>query len=168
MPPAAQPTCPFCDLIHGAGEVSICYEDADVVAFMDIQPVNTGHLLVVPREHHESLEDIPHALATHLFEVAMQLAPVVKRVCGAAGMNILVNSGAAAGQDVFHYHVHVIPRRPGDGFDVPLPFAGSQMPDRTVLDASAARIIAAMRDPVAKRPDRRIASEDRRAPSRRI
>jgi histidine triad (HIT) family protein len=167
MPPAAKPTCPFCDLIHGAGEVSICYEDADVVAFMDIQPVNTGHLLVVPREQHESLEDIPHALATHLFGVAMQLAPVVKRVCGAAGMNILVNSGAAAGQDVFHYHVHVIPRRPGDGFDVPLPFAGSQMPDRTVLDASAARIIAAMRDPVAKRPDRRIASEDRRAPSRR-
>jgi histidine triad (HIT) family protein len=166
MPPAAQPTCPFCDLIHGAGEVSICYEDADVVAFMDIQPVNTGHLLVVPREHHESLEDIPHALATHLFDVAMQLAPAVKHVAAAAGMNILVNSGAAAGQDVFHYHVHVIPRRPGDGFDVPLPFAGSQMPDRTVLDASAARIISTMRDPVAIRPDRRVASEDRRTPSR--
>jgi histidine triad (HIT) family protein len=167
MPPAAQPTCPFCDLLHGAGEVSICYEDADVVAFMDIQPVNPGHLLVVPREHHESLEDIPHALATHLFDVAMQLAPVVKHVAGAAGMNILVNSGEAAGQDVFHYHVHVIPRRRGDGFDVPLPFAGSQMPDRTVLDASAARIIAAMRDPVAIRPDRRVASEDRRAASPR-
>jgi histidine triad (HIT) family protein len=166
MPPAAKPTCPFCDLIHGAGEVSICYEDADVVAFMDIQPVNPGHLLVVPREHHESLEDIPHALATHLFDVAMQLAPVIKHVAAAAGMNILVNSGAAAGQDVFHYHVHVIPRRPGDGFDVPLPFAGSQMPDRTVLDASAARIISAMRDPVAIRPDRRVANEDRRAPSR--
>ena len=81
-------------------------------------------------------------------------------------MNILVNSGAAAGQDVFHFHVHVIPRCPDDGFDVPLPFAGSQMPDRTVLDANAARIIAALRDPVAARPNRREASEDRRAPSR--
>jgi histidine triad (HIT) family protein len=163
MPPAAQASCPFCDLIHGAGEVSMCYVDVDVVAFLDIQPVNPGHLLVVPREHYESLEDIPHALATHLFEVAMQLAPVVKRVGDAAGMNVVVNSGAAAGQDVFHFHVHVIPRRPGDGFDIPLPFAGSQMPDRTVLDANAARIIATLRDPVALRPDRRVASGDRRS-----
>jgi histidine triad (HIT) family protein len=166
MPAAPQPTCPFCDLIRGAGEVSMCYEDGDVVAFMDIQPVNAGHVLVVPREHYESLEDIPHSLATHLFDVAMQLAPVVKHVGGADGMNILVNSGAAAGQDVFHFHVHVVPRCPGDGFDIPLPFAGSQMPDRTVLDANAARIIAALRDPVAHRPNRREAKEDRRAPSR--
>src|SRR5215210_3141935 len=157
MPAAPQPTCPFCDLIRGAGEVSMCFEDGDVVAFMDIQPVNPGHVLVVPREHFESLEDIPHSLATHLFDVAMQLAPVVKHVGGAAGMNILVNSGAAAGQDVFHYHVHVIPRRPNDGFDVPLPFGGSQMPDRTVLDANEARTISALRDPVAMRQDRRVA-----------
>ncbi|HEV7994227.1 MAG TPA: HIT family protein [Gemmatimonadaceae bacterium] len=163
MPAAPQPTCPFCDVIHGAGEVSMCFEDGDVVAFMDIQPVNAGHVLVVPREHYESLEDIPHALATHLFDVAMQLTPVVKHVAGADGMNIVVNSGAAAGQDVFHFHVHVIPRCTGDGFDVPLPFAGSQMPDRTVLDANAARIIAALRDPVVRRPDRRIANEERRA-----
>lgn len=144
----------------------MCFEDADVVAFLDIQPVNPGHVLVVPREHFESLEDIPHSLATHLFDVAMQLAPVVKHVCGADGMNILVNSGAAAGQDVFHYHVHVIPRRPHDGFDVPLPFAGSEMPDRTVLDANAARIIATLRDPVAARPNRREAKQDRRSPLR--
>jgi len=86
----------------------------------------------------------------------------VKHVGDADGLNILVNSGAAAGQDVFHYHVHVIPRCPDDGFDVPLPFAGSQMPDRTVLDANAARIISALRDPVALRQDRRVANEDRR------
>ena len=144
----------------------MCFEDADVVAFLDIQPVNAGHLLVVPREHYESLDDIPHSLAMHLYEVAMELAPVVKQVAGADGMNIVVNSGAAAGQDIFHYHVHVIPRRPGDGFDVPLPFAGSQMPDRTVLDMNAARIIAALRDPVAarQRKERRGADADRRAP----
>jgi histidine triad (HIT) family protein len=143
----------------------MCYEDKDVVAFMDIQPVNAGHVLVVPREHYESLEDIPRELATHLFDVAMQLAPVVKHVGDADGLNILVNSGAAAGQDVFHYHVHVIPRCPDDGFDVPLPFAGSQMPDRTVLDANAARIIAALRDPIVQRPNRRTANEERRASS---
>ena len=157
MPPASAPTCPFCDLIRGAGEVSMCYEDADVVAFMDVQPVNAGHVLVVPREHFAGLDDIPHSLAMHLFEVAMELAPVVKQVAHSDGMNVVVNSGAAAGQDVFHYHVHVIPRRAGDGFDIPLPFAGSEMPDRTVLDVHAARIIAAFRDPVAsrKRTERR-------------
>ena len=145
----------------------MCFEDAEVVAFMDIQPVNAGHVLVVPREHYESLEDIPPSLASHLFQVAMQLAPVVKQVAGAAGLNLVVNSGAAAGQDVFHYHVHVIPRRPADGFDIPLPFGGSEMPDRTVLDMNAARIIAALRDPVAsrKRVERRQAVTDRRSPS---
>jgi histidine triad (HIT) family protein len=164
MPPASPPSCPFCDLIRGAGEVSMCFEDADVVAFLDIQPVNPGHVLVVPRTHYESLQDVPHALAMHLFEVAMELAPVVKQVGGADGLNLVVNSGAAAGQDVFHYHVHVIPRRPDDGFEVPLPFAGSQMPDRTVLDMNAARIIAALRDPLAsrKRPERRMSEADRR------
>jgi histidine triad (HIT) family protein len=140
--------CTFCDLIAGAAEVSVCYEDADAIAFMDIQPVNPGHLLVVPRRHYESLADIPAELAMDLFAVATRLAPVVMRVAGAAGMNIVVNSGAAAGQDVFHYHVHVIPRREGDGFDVPLPFAGSSMPERERLDAAAARIISAMRDPM--------------------
>jgi histidine triad (HIT) family protein len=145
----------------------MCYEDSDVVAFLDIQPVNAGHVLVVPREHFESLEDIPHTLAMHLFEVAMQLAPVVKHVAHADGLNVVVTSGAAAGQDVFHYHVHVIPRTAGDGFDIPLPFGGSQMPDRTVLDANAARIISALRDPVAtrKRSERRSAVTDRRTPS---
>ncbi len=143
----------------------MCFEDADVVAFMDIQPVNSGHLLVVPREHFESLLDIPHGLAMHMFEVAMELAPVVKQVADATGLNIVVNSGEAAGQDVFHYHVHVIPRSPDDGFDIPLPFGGSNMPDRTVLDMNAARIIAAFRDPVAtkKRKERR--AGDRRGKS---
>lgn len=144
--------CTFCDLIQGAGEVSICYEDAITIAFMDIQPVSPGHTLVVPRQHYESLVDLPHDVAMHLFEVAMRLGPVIRKVAGAEGMNIVVNSGAAAGQDVFHYHVHVIPRVEGDGFDIPLPFAGSQMQERERLDATAARIIAAMRDPMRATP----------------
>ena len=140
--------CTFCDLIHGAGEVSICYEDADAIAFMDVQPVNTGHVLVVPRRHFERFEEVPAELAMHLFRVATRLVPVVKRVAKAEGMNIVVNSGTAAGQDEPHYHVHLIPRCSGDGFDVPLPFQGSDMPDRTVLDATAVRIMTELRDPV--------------------
>ena len=141
--------CTFCDLIHGAGEVSICYEDADSVAFMDVQPVNAGHVLVVPRRHVERFEDVPAELAMHLFRVTTRIAPAVKKVAGAEGINIVVNSGSAAGQDEPHYHVHIIPRRADDGFDIPLPFAGSSMPDRTLLDATAARILTALRDPVA-------------------
>ena len=139
--------CIFCDLIQGAGEVSICYEDAESIAFMDIQPVNGGHVLVVPRDHYESLCDVPPAIAMHLFEVSMRLAPIIRDVTECADMNLVVNSGEAAGQNVFHYHVHLIPRRKSDGFDIPLPFPGSEMPDRTFLDATAARIIASLRDP---------------------
>jgi histidine triad (HIT) family protein len=114
---------------------------------MDIQPVNPGHVLVVPRQHYESLADLPADLARHLFDVALRLAPIVRRLADADGLNVIVNSGASAGQDVFHYHVHVIPRRTEDGFTVSLPFADSTTPDRTLLDAMAARIIAELRDP---------------------
>ena len=126
----------------------MCYEDVEALAFLDIQPVNPGHILIVPRRHYESLDDIPLAVAMHLFRIAMKLGPVVKNATGSAGTNIVVNSGTAAGQDVFHYHVHVIPRRAGDGFDVPLPFPGSDMPARDVLDAMAARIHAEIHDPL--------------------
>jgi histidine triad (HIT) family protein len=146
--PKADVHCIFCDLIHGAAEVSVCYEDPDALAFMDIQPVNAGHVLVVPRQHFESLVDTPPELAMHLFDVSMRLAEVIRKVTTCEDMNIVVNSGKTAGQDVLHYHVHLIPRREEDGFDIPLPFDGSEMPDRTLLDAVAVRIIAALRDPV--------------------
>jgi histidine triad (HIT) family protein len=151
MPEAAmmdKEHCTFCNLIRGAAEVSLCHEDSDAIAFMDIQPVNNGHVLVVPREHYESLLEVPQELGIHLFRVTMQLANAVRHVSGCEDLNIVVNSGKAAGQDEPHYHVHIIPRREGDGFDIPLPFNGSAMPDRTVLDAYAARIIAALRDPM--------------------
>ncbi|MGH7663721.1 MAG: HIT family protein [Gemmatimonadaceae bacterium] len=151
--------CIFCDLVRGAAEVSVCYEDATAIAFMDIQPVNSGHTLVVPRQHYESLDDIPIEVGRHLFEVAMRLGPVVRKIFGAAGTNIIVNSGAAAGQDVFHYHVHIIPRRRGDRFEVALPFEGSEMPDRTQLDAAAARIISAMRDPMGREHARQVTAK---------
>ena len=140
--------CTFCDLIKGAAEVSVCHEDADSIAFMDIQPVNSGHVLVVPRAHYNSLLDVPPEIGVHLFQVTMRLAGAIRRVTGCDDMNIVVNSGAAAGQDEPHYHVHIIPRRVDDGFEINLPFSGSAMPDRTLLDAMAVQLIAAMRDPM--------------------
>ncbi len=140
--------CIFCDLIRGAAEVSMVYEDAMAIAFLDIQPVNPGHVLVVPREHYETLQDIPRRVGAHLYEVAAKLIPVVQAAAGASDMNIVVNSGTAAGQNVMHYHIHLIPRKHGDGFDVPLPFPGSDMPNRQQLDGMAARIGSMLRDPL--------------------
>jgi len=140
--------CTFCNLIHGAGEVSVCHEDTDSIAFMDIQPVNNGHVLVVPRAHYESLLEVPPELGVHLFRVSMRIATAITHVTDCKDLNIIVSSGEDAGQDEPHFHIHLIPRRAGDGFNIPLPFNGSAMPDRTVLDAYAARIIAALRDPV--------------------
>jgi histidine triad (HIT) family protein len=140
--------CTFCDLIQGAAEVSICHEDSDAIAFMDIQPVNNGHVLVVPRQHYESIFEVPAELGVHLFKITMSLAGAIRKVTGCEDMNIVVSSGEAAGQDEPHYHVHIIPRRIDDGFDIPLPFGGSAMPDRTLLDAYAARIGSALRDPM--------------------
>lgn len=146
MSNAAAP-CIFCDIVHGAAEVSVCYEDGEALAFMDIQPVNAGHALIVPRRHYESFADLPLDVARHLFDVTMKLEPVIRRVTKCDDMNLVVSSGEAAGQDVYHFHIHLIPRREGDGFDVPLPFGGSAMPERERLDAMAAQIISAMRDP---------------------
>ena len=149
--PTASGHCIFCDIIKGAAEVSCCYEDGTALAFMDIQPVNAGHTLVVPRAHYESFADLPHEVGMHLFDVAMRIGAILRKVSGSDGMNLIVSSGAEAGQDVYHFHIHLIPRKNGDGFDVPLPFDGSTMPERTALDATAARIIAALRDPARAR-----------------
>lgn len=145
--------CIFCSLVTGSAEVSICYEDDVALAFMDIQPVNPGHVLVIPRDHFETLQDIPRAVGWHLFQVTTRLIPLIQKVAGADDMNVIVNSGPAAGQNVFHYHIHLIPRKKGDGFDVPLPFAGSEMPNRHMLDAMAVRIGQMLRaDPARQMP----------------
>ena len=163
----SQSHCVFCDLMKGAAEVSMCYEDADAVAFMDIQPVNAGHVLVVPRQHFEVLKDVPQEIGLHLYTVATRLIPVIQKACGAEDMNIVVNSGKAAGQNVMHYHLHLIPRRQGDGFDIPLPFPGSEMPNRQQLDAMAARILSSFRDPMkAARTGETVARKAVRPPGR--
>jgi hypothetical protein len=104
----------------------------------------------------------------HLFRITMRLAGAVRNVTGCEDLNIVVNSGVAAGQDEPHYHVHIIPRRDGDGFDIPLPFGGSQMPDRTLLDAMAVQINADLRDPMRTDGDEhRGGSDDEPAPAPR-
>src|ERR1700755_2999589 len=95
---ASKPGCTFCDLIKGAAEVSICHEDSDAIAFMDIQPVNNGHVLVVPRAHYETIFEVPAELGQHIFKVTMSLASAVRKVTGCEDINIGGSSGEADGQ----------------------------------------------------------------------
>ncbi len=132
--------CVFCRIIAGEETVSIVYEDDRSLAFMDIQPASPGHVLVVSREHHADLFSIPGSLAAHCLEVAQQLAPGVRDAAGAAALNIFSANGRAGGQDVEHFHLHMIPVRAGEHFELQLPRSGAQVPSRSQLDVMAARI----------------------------
>lgn len=132
--------CVFCRIIAGEETVSIVYEDDRALAFMDIQPASPGHVLVVSREHYADLFDIPHTLASHCLEVAKQLAPGIRVATGAAALNLFSANGRAGGQDVEHFHLHLIPVREGEHFDLQLPRPGAPVPSRSQLDVMAARI----------------------------
>jgi len=135
--------CIFCDIVRGTSPASWVYQDDTVVAFMDIQPITQGHMLVVPREHAVLMTDINETAAMRTFRVARKLAAVARHTLGASGINILVMDGEAAYQDVPHFHVHVIPRYPRDGFGLTFPDSYEQKPPRAQLDAIAAALHAA-------------------------
>ena len=94
----------------------IVYEDADTLAFLDIAPNNPGHTLVVPKVHSRNLLDISESSWLSVMKTVHLLAPIVQKAVGADGINIAMNNEPAAGQVVFHTHVHIIPRHLGDGF----------------------------------------------------
>ena len=107
-------SCNFCKIVSGENSASIVYEDASVLAFMDLHPANVGHTLVVPREHWETIYDIPEQVLADLFAVVKRVSFAVKKAVGAEGISILQFNEGAAGQSVRHFHVHVIPRFRGD------------------------------------------------------
>ena len=133
--------CVFCQISSGAAPASFVYQDDAVIAFMDIQPVNPGHLLVVPRVHHELMGEYDDLTLTRTWHVVQRAANAVRRSgVPCEGVNLLVADGEAAFQDVPHFHVHVIPRRTGDGFGLTFPPGYEDMPPRTELDAWASAI----------------------------
>lgn len=135
--------CAFCDIIRGNSPASLVYEDDTVMAFMDIQPITQGHMLVVPREHAVLMSDINETAAMRTFRVARRLAAAARQTLGAPGVNIFVADGEVAFQDVPHFHVHVIPRYPHDGFGFTFPGTYEQPPNRAQLDAIADALRAA-------------------------
>ena len=102
--------CIFCKIIEGSIPSAKIYEDEHVYAFMDIQPVSKGHVLLIPKKHIENVYDFSEEEASRLFAAAPKIANVLKEEFEPAGMNLLSNNGAPAGQSVFHFHFHFIPR----------------------------------------------------------
>ena len=108
--------CLFCKIIAGKIPADKVYEDKDVLAFLDISPVNPGHTLVLPKEHFETYLDTPDELLADLSVKVKKIALGVKEATNAEGININVNAHKAAGQVIPHLHIHILPRYLSDGF----------------------------------------------------
>jgi histidine triad (HIT) family protein len=133
--------CVFCNILSGKLPSSIAHQDGLCTALMDIQPVNPGHVLVVPNNHGISMADLNDEIGAHLFCVAKRVAAALRRGgIRCEGVNLLLADGEAAGQEVFHVHLHVFPRYKGDGFGFKFGRAYSNKPDRTELDVVAEQI----------------------------
>ena len=105
--------CIFCKIAQKQVPASLLYEDETVIAFLDIRPLNEGHSLVIPKEHYENIFDIPQELISYIHGVAKHVALAVEKATDANGISIIQQNGKAAGQEIFHLHVHVIPRYKG-------------------------------------------------------
>jgi histidine triad (HIT) family protein len=133
--------CIFCRVVEGHEKASFVAQGSDVVAFLDLHPINEGHTLVLPRKHSASISDVDEVSAVAMWALARRVATGLKSSglrCEA--INFFLADGAAAGQEVFHSHLHVIPRWQGDGFGIQFPPHYGAAADRKALDDIAARI----------------------------
>ncbi len=107
--------CVFCQIAAGKLPANKVYEDEHAIAFMDINPVAVGHTLVIPKAHHMNIFEMPPELLGHVMAAAKKVASAIMEGLKPEGLIVLQLNGAAAGQVVMHYHVHLIPRSTGDG-----------------------------------------------------
>jgi histidine triad (HIT) family protein len=131
-------TCTFCRIISEDLPCSRVYDDADIIAFLDIHPVIEGHTLIVPKLHIQSLTDLPQALLERVAQVGQTVAAHLKTVIpGCKGITLSLADGEVAGQEVPHVHLHVIPRKEGDDFGWKFPAGWGAVADREALEAIA-------------------------------
>ncbi|WP_120002847.1 HIT family protein [Nesterenkonia muleiensis] len=130
--------CVFCGIVEDPSESDVVWKDDGVIAFMDINPVTDGHVLVIPRRHHVGLIDLPEATAAHMMRVAQSIARALRASqLRCEGINLFFADGEAAFQEIFHSHLHIFPRYEGDGFVVEALWEGRS---RESLRASAEAI----------------------------
>ncbi|MCD2196959.1 HIT domain-containing protein [Actinomycetospora endophytica] len=141
LPAEVDGECVFCAIVAGRAERSLLAEDDDAVAFLDVQPAVTGHALVVPRRHVVALTDLTAAEGSAVWELGRRVAAAARAAGLAEGVNLFLADGAAAGQEVWHVHLHVLPRTPGDGLRLDGAF---RLMERDVLDGVATRLRASL------------------------
>ena len=109
--------CVFCQIVEGGSPASTVYEDDLVLGFMDIGPVTTGHALIIPKRHAAYLADLDEETGRHLWAIAQRTAAAIRESgVRCEGINLFLADGEAAGQEIFHLHIHVFPRYAGDPF----------------------------------------------------
>ncbi|CAN5767725.1 hypothetical protein BH23GEM7_BH23GEM7_15970 [soil metagenome] len=140
MDPNDNPNCIFCRIIGGDEMVSLIHEDEEIIAFLDIQPLYSGHVLVVPKQHFKNLFYVPEDLAARTFATARRILPGLRKATGCRAVNLFSPNGAHGGQDVFHFHLHLIPVPEDQPFPLQLPNPGAPVPSRSQLDVMAVRI----------------------------
>jgi histidine triad (HIT) family protein len=111
-------TCIFCKIVAGDIPAIKVYEDDEVLAFLDAHPINPGHSLVIPKEHHAKLSETPIELAASMMKAVPHLGTAIMKAVGAPAFNLGCNNGVEAGQAVDHVHLHVMPRFADDGYEV--------------------------------------------------
>ena len=133
--------CVICDLLSGELEVSLVHRDELCAVVMDIQPINPGHMLVVPIRHSSRLAELQPQEVAQIFRVAQRLGEGLRKSSvKCEGVNLILADGEAAGQEIFHTHLHVVPRYPGDGFGFEFPTRYHNRPERSELDSLASKI----------------------------
>jgi histidine triad (HIT) family protein len=108
--------CIFCKIVEGGAPSEKIYEDEHAVAFLDIHPTNRGHTLVIPKKHYRNIFDLPGEEFCRVVTAAKKIAPSIIKAMAAHGINLIMNNDEAAGQIVFHAHLHLVPRFSNDGF----------------------------------------------------
>lgn len=139
-------SCIFCRIIGGEEMVSVVHEDDRAIAFLDIQPMSRGHTLVVSKDHYPTFFDLPDELAAHCLTLAKRIGPGLMRATGAKAINLFSANGREGGQDIMHFHWHLIPVHEGAPFALQLPLEDAPIPMRSDLDITAARISKAIQD----------------------
>ncbi|MBG0787366.1 MAG: HIT family protein [Anaerolineaceae bacterium] len=133
--------CIFCRIASGELPASVVYEDESTIAFLDIQPINPGHVLVVPKAHAESLVDLSPEDAAQVMRVGRLMDKALRASeLHCEGVNLFIADGKAAGQEVGHVHLHVFPRFEEDGFKIHLESSERATPGREQLNETATKL----------------------------
>ncbi len=134
-------TCVFCAIVNGQAPASIVYEDEHTLAIMDIAQPNPYKVLVLSKAHRETIYDLDDELAAAVFQTTVRVARAIRQVSGCTGLNVMQANGPVAGQEVFHFHLHLVPRHQGDSirFSWRLNY-----PERETLDGYATALRQAL------------------------